>query len=92
MRPSFGCGIHDLVFQANTAALRGVVEQQVREALVRWEPRIDLMDVRAETDESDPIGSRLLIYIDYRIRANNAFYNLVYPFYINEGPGSIAYR
>ena len=92
MRPDFGCGIHDLVFQANSAALRGVVEQQVRAALIRWEQRIDLMDVRVETDESDAIGSRLLIHIDYRIRGNNAFYNLVYPFYINEGPGSISYR
>jgi hypothetical protein len=27
----------------------------------------------------------LLIYVDYRIRANNAFHNIVYPFYINEG-------
>ena len=41
MRPEFGCGIHDLVFQANTAALRGIVQEKVREALTRWEPRID---------------------------------------------------
>ena len=68
MRPNFGCGIHDLVFQANTVALRGVVAQQVREALVRWEPRIDVLDVRVETDPNDPVGSRLLIYVDYRLR------------------------
>jgi phage baseplate assembly protein W len=92
MRPDFGCGIHDLVYQANTAAFRGVVQQQVRDALIRWEQRIDLLDVRVETDENDPIQTRLLIHIDYRIRSNNAFYNLVYPFYVNEGPGSIGSR
>jgi uncharacterized protein len=84
MRPDFGCGIHDLVFQPNTAALRGLVQQKVKDALTRWEPRIDVIDVRVET----PPEARnfLQIWIDYRIRVNNAFYNLVYPFFINEGP------
>ena len=85
MLPDFGCGIHDLVFQANTATLAAVVVGKVREALVRWEPRIDLLDVRVEI----PPDARnyLLIRVDYRVRANNAFFNLVYPFFINEGAG-----
>jgi hypothetical protein len=83
MRPDYGCGIHELVFEANTAALRGLVRERVREALVRFEPRIDPVDVRVETP---PEGRNyLLISIDYRVRANNAFYNLVYPWFINEG-------
>lgn len=85
MLPEFGCGIHDLVFQANTAALRGMLAEKVRTALVRWEPRIDVVNVRVE----DPVELRNYLYIsiDYRIRTNNAFYNLVYPFFINEGAG-----
>jgi uncharacterized protein len=83
MRPDFGCGIHDLVFEANTAQLRTVVAEKVREALVRWEPRIDVVDVRVETPAEQ--RNYLLIRVDYRIRANNAFFNLVYPFFINEG-------
>jgi phage baseplate assembly protein W len=83
MRPEFGCGIHELVFEANTAALRGLVQQQVREALTRFEPRVDVVDVRVETPGDG--RNYLLIVIDYRIRDNNAFYNLVYPFFINEG-------
>jgi uncharacterized protein len=85
MRPSFGCGIHDLVFEANTAALRGMVQQRVRDAIVRYEPRIDVIDVRVESPEE--ARNYLMIWIDYRVRANNAFFNLVYPFMINEGPG-----
>lgn len=83
MRPDFGCGIHDLVFEANTAALQGLIQEKVREALIRWEPRIDVVDVRVQT----PPDSRnhLLIRIDYRIRGNNALFNLVYPFFLNEG-------
>lgn len=85
MRPDFGCGIHDLVFESNTAALRGMLQTRVREALVRWEPRIDVLDVQVTTDDEE--RNRLLISVDYRIRSNNAFFNLVYPFFINEGVG-----
>jgi uncharacterized protein len=86
MLPEFGCGIHDLVFEPNTAALRGLVQAKVRDALVRWEPRIDVLDVRVETPLPDE-RNRLLIRIDYRIRSNNAFFNLVYPFFLDEGAG-----
>jgi phage baseplate assembly protein W len=85
MRPGFGCGIHDLVFEPNTAALRGLVQQKVFDALVQWEPRINVVDVRVQTPPE--ARNHLLIRIDYRIRANNAFFNLVYPFFINEGAG-----
>jgi len=85
MRPEFGCGVHDLAFQPNTAALRGLAQARVREALTRWEQRIDLLDVRAET--SPQAANQLLIRIDYRVRANNALFNLVYPFYLQEGVG-----
>jgi phage baseplate assembly protein W len=83
MRPEFGCGIHDLVFEANTPMLHGLLRVKVREALTRWEPRIDVMEVEVE---APPDRSNLLaIRIVYRIRANNAFFNLVYPFFLNEG-------
>jgi phage baseplate assembly protein W len=83
MRPDFGCSVNDLVFDANTARLRGVVEAKVREALIRWEPRIDVIGVRTETPPE--ARNHLLILIDYRVRANNAAYNLVYPLFIDEG-------
>jgi phage baseplate assembly protein W len=85
MRPEFGCGIHDYVFQANTAALRGMIQARVREALVRWEPRVDIQDVSVETPSDDALRNRLLIQVTYRIRQNNALYNLVYPFFQTEG-------
>jgi phage baseplate assembly protein W len=83
MRPEFGCGIWDLVMEANTAQLQGRVQQRVRDALIRWEPRIDVTDVRVESPPEQK--HVLLIRIDYRVRSNNAFYNLVYPFFLQEG-------
>lgn len=83
MLPSFGCGIHDLVFAPNNTLTRSVVVQNVRQALVAFEPRIDVLEVAADEAEGEP--NLLLIRINYRIRANNALGNLVYPFFIREG-------
>ena len=86
MQPEFGCGIYDYVFAPNNASTRGAIAYQVQQALMRWEPRIDLMDVQVEDDPSQ--ANLLLIQVDYRIRANNAFHNLVYPFFLQEGQAS----
>lgn len=83
MLPDFGCGIHDLVFEPNNTMTRSLVVNRVREALVRFEPRIDVLDVDTETTPDQE--NLLLIRVSYRIRANNAMNNLVYPFYIQEG-------
>ncbi len=83
MRPEFGCGIWELVMEANTAQLHGRVQARVQEALTRWEPRIDVLAVRVEAPPEQK--NVLLIRIDYRILANNAFFNFVYPFFLQEG-------
>ena len=83
MLPEFGCGIHELVFAPNTPGTIGLVAQQVRRALVAWEPRIDVLDVVVESPDGEP--NLLLIKVGYRIRANNTHANLVYPFYLREG-------
>jgi phage baseplate assembly protein W len=85
MLPEFGCGIHDLVFSANTAGLRGLVAAEVRDALTRWEPRVDVLDVRVETLAD--ARNRVVISIACRIRENNAALNLVYPLFLDEGVG-----
>jgi phage baseplate assembly protein W len=83
MLPEFGCGIHELVFAPNNAATLSRVTQSVRKALTSFELRIDVQEVEAEAAPGR--DNLLLIRIGYRIRANNAVGNLVYPFYIQEG-------
>ena len=83
MRPSFGCGIHDLVFAPNSATTRGMAEHHVREALLQWEPRIDVLDVKAVVSGGQ--DEELLIGIHYRVRLTDNRFNLVYPFYLNRG-------
>ncbi|MDV3002737.1 MAG: hypothetical protein N5P05_004392 (plasmid) [Chroococcopsis gigantea SAG 12.99] len=81
MRPDFGCGIYDLVFEVKSTATEARVIQEVQDALLRFEPRIDVLGVRVESKD-DPRGEMLSITIDYQVRATNNVFNLVYPFYL----------
>ena len=84
MRPDFGCGIHDLVFGVNTAFTAGQIGQAVRETLLQFEPRINVLDVQVHPADN---GEVLLISIDYKIRTTNNAFNLVYPFYLERSAG-----
>jgi len=80
MRPDFGCRIHDLVFYPNNPSTAALVSFYVREALVKWEPRIEQVSV---TSEPDPERENTLnVNISYRVRRSNNLRNLVYPFYL----------
>jgi Bacteriophage baseplate protein W len=79
MRPEFGCGIHDLIFAPNDATTIGLAAYYVEEALGMWEPRITVLDVRAQADAEDP--ARMWIDIQYQIKATADSRSLVFPFY-----------
>jgi phage baseplate assembly protein W len=59
------------------------VQFHVEEALTRWEPRIELQQVQVQADPGNP--ALLLVIIDYRVKANDSRFNLVYPFYLERG-------
>jgi len=80
MRPEFGCGVHDFVFDTIDASTVGKMEQAIRDALDRWEPRVIVQTVEFDLDF---VGEgRLVIDIGYRVRVTNTMRNLVYPFYV----------
>lgn len=80
MRPEFGCRIWELLFEPVTGNLLGLISQYVREALARWEPRVEVDEVVASPDPAQPALVR--VAISYRVRATNDRRNLVYPFYV----------
>jgi phage baseplate assembly protein W len=82
MRPDFGCGIHEMVFDTISASTSGRIAAAVRDALLRFEPRVDVLDVNVSVGGD---GEVLLISIDYQVRATNNAFNLVYPFYLDGG-------
>ena len=80
MRPEFGCGVHDYIFESVDAYAIGRIENEIRQALDRWEPRIEVLSV--DFDFSASGRGQILIDITYALRATNDVRNLVYPFYI----------
>lgn len=92
MRPEFGCRIHELVFASNNAATAGLAKRYVREALGRWEPRINIQDVDIIFDPDSSTGSCMLTTIHYQVIATHSNRSLVYPFYLipEEAEGQIA--
>lgn len=83
MRPDFGCGIHEHVFDTINANTRTMIETSVEDALVEFEPRIAVEDVTTSTE--DLSEGVLQIEVAYRIHESNTRRNLVYPFYLNGG-------
>ena len=104
MRPTFGAGVDDFVFQSNSEINRVQLATVIKNALLQWEPRIDLDDVRVESgwqaadsrvevldspqamkDRSTALDSQVNVTIDYRLRSTNEIFNVVFPFYLEEG-------
>jgi phage baseplate assembly protein W len=79
MRPEFGSRLRDYVFRAATPDTIAELTDEVRRALLRWEPRVDIEQVTAAPDHDDP--SQLYIDIWYRPKGTNDRRNLVFPFY-----------
>jgi phage baseplate assembly protein W len=79
MRPTFGCQIHDLIYDANDATTAGLAAYYVEEALAMWEPRIRVLEVHSQPDPAN--DGRLLIHITYEVKSTYDRRTLVFPFY-----------
>ena len=80
MRPEFGCRIHELLFAPNHAATHALAADYVRQALDRWEPRIQVHTVDAHADPGQ--DGAMLIEIKYLVRDTHNERSIVYPFYL----------
>ena len=66
MRPNFGCGIHDLVFEASTARRCSAFAPRSKTALRRYEARIEVLAVTVDEDATSE--GKLLVELEYRVR------------------------
>jgi phage baseplate assembly protein W len=82
MRPDFGSGLHDFVFASMSVTVMGAIQAAVKDALVKWEPRAQVLSVNVEAEQGE--FGQLNIDIEYRVRATNNRFNLVFPFYLKE--------
>src|SRR4051794_6082918 len=73
MRPTFGCELGNLIFAPNTTGTTALARFYVEDALRRWEPRIELLDV---TVTNDRVEEKLLVDLTYRLRATQEVHTL----------------
>lgn len=85
MNPDFGCGVHEFAFGTADFTTLSLVRREVIDALIMWEPRIESVEVTVD-DSQGEVG-QIIINISYIVRSTNNPYNLVFPYYINEGFG-----
>jgi phage baseplate assembly protein W len=79
MRPTFGCQAHELLFEPRNATTVGLLQDYVEEALLMWEPRVEVVHVNVNNEDS---SNALLVEIEYKIKATHDIRSIVYPFYI----------
>ena len=86
MRPDFGAGLRRFVFEP-------IDTHDARARRATASSRRSCRGSRGSTSScvgarpGRPTASRARRRVDYRVRATNTFYNLVYPFYLLEGGG-----
>jgi phage baseplate assembly protein W len=85
MRPKFGSGAADFIFEPNSPAKRAALATQIQNALTTWEPRITVNQVNVTASTDQP--GMVLASIGYTIRSTNELFNMVYPLYLQEGLG-----
>ena len=70
MRPLYGCELHRILFWPNDNTTAGLAIHYVRQAVERWEPRVQILRVDADRNAMD--ATRLDIRLEYRVRATQA--------------------
>ncbi len=80
MRPEFGCHIHELLFAPRDAATEALLTEYVKQALGRWEPRIDVREVKIAPDPRH--DGAVFIEISYEIKSTHDERSIVYPFFL----------
>ena len=83
MRSDFGCDLSALLYENITYTLLTKIKGLIKNAILLYEPRIDLLEVEFYTEES--VNGVIKIEVIYRIRATNSRKNFVFPYYLEEG-------
>lgn len=86
-RPNYGCNLDTLLFEPITTQFLTFVTSFVEQAILYYEPRIQLDRVIMHDDNI--LDGVIEIEIQYTIRATNTPHNFVYPFYITEADTNV---
>lgn len=83
LHPKYGLNMRDLLFEPISTTMTSLFKEQIETAILVYEPRIEIESL--ELDTSAQFEGRVVLILDYVVRATNSRYNLVYPFNITDG-------
>lgn len=82
MVPAYGCDLRPRVFRDLTTGLVTEIKDLVEQAIVLWEPRIEVLAIQVRSD--DTMQGRILVDVAFEVRRTNVRSNLVFPFSLRE--------
>lgn len=82
MVPEYGCALDRLLFEPLTTSLATFIKDLIKTAILYYEPRIDVLTI--DLSDTNELEGKIIIELDYLVRATNTRYNIVFPFYKNE--------
>jgi hypothetical protein len=83
MRGDFGSRLGEMVFRPGSEQNLRAIEREITTVIVRSEPRVEVLAVRAEADADD--ATHVTVALSYRVRRTNTRESLVFPFYLLRG-------
>lgn len=84
MRADYGCGLDDLLFEPLDAGIITYIKDLITNAILYYEPRVNLRNIEIVTDPAMLWEGRVLIELDIVVRSTNGRFNYVYDFYKRE--------
>lgn len=83
MQPRYGCNMDEMVFESLNTATLTFIKDKIATAILYFEPRIDAKNITLNTD--DILEGKVIVTIEYVVRATNSRFNFVFPYYRIEG-------
>ncbi len=81
MQPKYGCNTDEMVFEIMDTTFKTEMKKRIEVSILLFEPRIDIEKIELTQNE---LEGKIIISVDYIVRATNTRGNLVYPFYLSE--------
>lgn len=83
MLPLYGCNVESQIFEPLDTRQKTLLKDLIETAILYHEPRVAIEEVELRDDQA--LEGVVLIELTYRVKSTNSRFNVVYPFYLNEG-------
>ncbi|MDJ0844698.1 GPW/gp25 family protein [Crocosphaera sp.] len=80
--PKFGLDLKAMLFEPMSTTIKTALIDNIKIAILIYESRIEVLSLDLDTTAQNE--GKIEIVMEYKVRATNSRYNLVYPFSITE--------